>query len=229
MPAPEFHGEDGLGNFDEAQYGIDQIPMRVEKEHAVNAIISAALKYGNELIVLALAPLTNLAIAVRLNQTAMTSIGKLVIMGGAETAVGNTSRWAEYNFRCDPEAAHIVLETFPPKIVYLATWPLTLKYELPPETIGNKETVIGRFLRETWKVALMCGSGRLRMADPIAAFVACFPKKVQSKQMKIRIVLQGEKLGASEVEEVEENGINLVTEIDLECFKEVLVRLMEHH
>jgi purine nucleosidase len=229
MPAPEVHGDDGLGNFDDAAYGIAEIPLRVEQEHAVNALISAAQKYGRELVLLTIGPLTNLALAVRMNPTAMTNIGKLVIMGGSETGVGNTTRWAEYNFRLDPEAAHIVLESFPPKIVYLSSWQLTLNYLLPGELIGSGPNVIARFLRDVWKVCLEFTKGDLLLADPIAAFVTCYPDRVRSKQMKLSIVRHGEKIGASEAEDVSEGGINVVTTIDVDFFKEIFARLAAHH
>jgi purine nucleosidase len=228
-PAPQVHGEDGLGNFDDAGYGIDQVPLRVEKEHAVNALILAAQQYGSDLVVLAIGPLTNLALAARMNPTAMTSIGKLVIMGGSETGVGNTTPWAEYNFRLDPEAAHIVLEVFPPKIVYLSSWQLTLNYVLPRTLIGSGQTVIERFLQDTWKICLEFTKGDLLLADPIAAFVTCYPDRVQSKQMEISIVRDGEKIGASEAVDVSEGGISVVTTIDLDFFKEIFARLRAHH
>lgn len=61
------------------------------------------------LTVLALGPLTNIALAIKMDATFLTNIHALVIMGGAETR-GNVTPTAEYNFYCDPEAAHIVFQ-----------------------------------------------------------------------------------------------------------------------
>ena len=67
-----------------------------------------------ELTLVALAPLTNLALALRLDPTLPSRIARLVVMGGAVNGRGNTERVpAEFNIGFDPEAAHVVFSAWP--------------------------------------------------------------------------------------------------------------------
>lgn len=108
------HGEDGVGNLvrflepdGSARYG----PISTEPiaEPAVDFILDAAREYGEELVLVTLGPLTNVAQACQRDLPSMQSIGKVVVMGGAAGCPGNITPAAEFNFYADPEAAHIVL------------------------------------------------------------------------------------------------------------------------
>ena len=61
--------------------------------------------------ILAIGPLTNIAIVLRLRPDLSAKIGSLTIMGGAVAVPGNTNKTAEFNFWFDPEAASIVLRS----------------------------------------------------------------------------------------------------------------------
>ena len=52
--------------------------------------------------------MTNIAELVRKNQDKLSKIKHCYIMGGSSNALGNVTKFAEYNFRVDPEAADIV-------------------------------------------------------------------------------------------------------------------------
>jgi purine nucleosidase len=60
------------------------------------------------LTVVALGPLTNIALACKLDPSWPSRIQRLVIMGSAEGA-GNVSPTAEFNYHCDPDAAAVVM------------------------------------------------------------------------------------------------------------------------
>jgi inosine-uridine nucleoside N-ribohydrolase len=63
-------------------------------------------------VVAAIGPLTNLALACKLDLSFPQRVKSLYVMGGAERA-GNVTPLSEFNFHCDPEAAHLVLKKFP--------------------------------------------------------------------------------------------------------------------
>jgi purine nucleosidase len=235
MVIPEIQGKDGLGDIVDSDFGIAGIPLRQSPDHAVTGLIAAASLHGAELTVLALGPLTNLAIALRLEPAAVLSIGRLVIMGGAEDRVGNTSRWAEFNFRCDPDAAQIVLSGFPPEKTTIASWRLAVLYgntgDEVEEFMGRTTTVLGRFIRESWKVSLAFNNVTLYMPDPFAAFITCYGERAvkAAKRMKMFVVRHGEQIGMSVAEDVEQGGIQVVTEIDWELYRQVAFAMMDHH
>ncbi len=57
-----------------------------------------------------LGPLTNIAVAMKLNKSFEAKVKNFVIMGGNMEGVGNTTSAAEFNFYADPEAAHVLLK-----------------------------------------------------------------------------------------------------------------------
>jgi inosine-uridine nucleoside N-ribohydrolase len=81
---------------------------------AAGLLIDAARAFPHRLAVLAIGPLTNLALAARLAPDIVPLVGEVVAMGGS---FGAAQPGAEFNLRCDPEAAAIVLH---------AGWPVRL-------------------------------------------------------------------------------------------------------
>ncbi|KAK7065655.1 hypothetical protein SK128_012794, partial [Halocaridina rubra] len=65
---------------------------------------------SDEVIMAALGPLTNLAMAVRLDPSFFSHFTQIYVMGGNTTGEGNITVAGEFNFTCDPEAAKVVLE-----------------------------------------------------------------------------------------------------------------------
>lgn len=98
------HGEDGMGesNFPPPTRGPEPTPA----PEAIVAIVDAD---PGEIEIIAQAPLTNIALAVRLDPELPRKVKRLWIMGGANNFVGNITPAAEFNFYVDPEAAREVL------------------------------------------------------------------------------------------------------------------------
>src|SRR5260370_20836384 len=82
----------------------------VETRWAAEAILETVDRWGPELTVVALGPLTNLAAAAALDVRRLARAGRVVVMGGAVAVPGNVTPAAEFNFFVDPEAAAQVLE-----------------------------------------------------------------------------------------------------------------------
>ncbi|CAK8682908.1 unnamed protein product [Clavelina lepadiformis] len=127
------HGEDGMGGhpdfFPEAS--LDLLDF-VEEDHAVNGIIKLSKKYTGKLKIVATGPLTNIAMAVKLDPELPSRLVGIYIMGGTRFAQGNCTPAAEFNFCMDPEAVFITLDSFSHKCpIHLVNWEYTLENSLP--------------------------------------------------------------------------------------------------
>ncbi len=115
------HGRDGFGDV-----GYDAPRRQAEAEHAALALLRLSHEHAGQLLLVALGPLTNIALALKLDPTLPSRIGRFVVMGGSVTAHGNITAAAEFNIAFDPEAAHIVFQAFP--MIELADWEATVAH-----------------------------------------------------------------------------------------------------
>lgn len=116
------HGQDGFGDI-----GFAEPAAPLANESAALALLRLTRERPGELTLVALGPLTNLALALRLDPSLPDRVARLVVMGGAVTGHGNTGRVpAEFNIGFDPEAAHVVFEAFP--AFDLVDWEATLRH-----------------------------------------------------------------------------------------------------
>jgi len=123
--AVHVHGHDGLGDA-----GFPPSARRVEKEHAARALVRLAGEAPGEINLVAIGPLTNLAVALMLDPKLPAKFKQLIVMGGAIYAQGNTvNLTAEFNVYTDPEAAHIVFNAWP--TFSLVSWETTLAHGFP--------------------------------------------------------------------------------------------------
>lgn len=97
------HGSDGMGNL----FLPPPLGQKVEKS-APEFLVDRVSKYPGEISILALGPLTNLALAIKRDSSFASKVKKVVILGGAFFAAGNVNPAAEANIYGDPEAADIV-------------------------------------------------------------------------------------------------------------------------
>ncbi|HEY1493318.1 MAG TPA: nucleoside hydrolase [Candidatus Solibacter sp.] len=92
-----------------------KISTRKLRRDAVNFLITEIERHPGEVTILALGPMTNIALALRLKPDIETKIKRIVFMGGNIRVAGNATPAAEFNFWFDPEAARIVLRSRIPK------------------------------------------------------------------------------------------------------------------
>ena len=127
-----------------------RISLRKAKPGAVAFLISEIERKPGEVTILALGPMTNIAMALRLRPDLETKIKRIVFMGGAFHVPGNASSNAEFNFWFDPEAARIVLRSRIPKKIMFA---LDICNQAPIrkaefDQIANARTAIASLYRE---------------------------------------------------------------------------------
>src|SRR6476620_43566 len=118
--AEDTHGPQGLG-----YATLPSTDRRLTSHDAAQAWITAAHAYPGELVAIATGPLTNLALALRIEPALPTLLRRLVIMGGAFDYRGNTTPVAEWNISVDPEAAAEVFA------VWSAAWGLEPPKHIP--------------------------------------------------------------------------------------------------
>jgi purine nucleosidase len=111
-----FHGRDGLGD-----HSYPAPHQSAENMHAVDAII-AAVEANPGIVIVTLAPLTNVALALAKKPEIASHVSRCVIMGGAPCCEGNVTPAAEYNIWVDPEAARMVISSGLP--IELVGWQL---------------------------------------------------------------------------------------------------------
>ncbi|OLL28778.1 nucleoside hydrolase [Burkholderia sp. SRS-W-2-2016] len=82
---------------------------KVQRQSAVDFIVDSVKRYPGEVTILAIGPLTNIALATREHPEIVPLIKQIIYMGGAIEVPGNTTPTAEFNWWFDPEAAKTVL------------------------------------------------------------------------------------------------------------------------
>jgi purine nucleosidase len=107
IDAKYVHGDDGLGGARRPE--SQALPASKDGIGELRRAFGDAAAKGEKVDILMIGPLTNLALALRLEPSIVDGIGTLTIMGGNVYGRGNTTPAAEFNIYADPEAAHIVL------------------------------------------------------------------------------------------------------------------------
>ncbi|XP_042206638.1 inosine-uridine preferring nucleoside hydrolase-like isoform X2 [Homarus americanus] len=130
-----FHGTDGFG--DAHLPAIPPASSLLKPQHAVWTLLELVNKYPNEIVLTALGPLTNVALAIRLEPAFTSRLAAIYAMGGNTRGLGNITSAAEFNFICDPESAKVVLEeTLIP--IYLTPWETCLDGVTIPYSLRKK-------------------------------------------------------------------------------------------
>jgi len=118
-----FHFSDGLGDSEEIK-SLQYDDIKISGSQSPLKIIELVKKYPNEINLLCLGPLTNIATAYMLYPEIVNKLKFTYIMGGTTKCFGNHISTAEYNSAYDFISSKIVLENF--KNLILTPWESTL-------------------------------------------------------------------------------------------------------
>ena len=103
--ADDVHGKSGLDG-----PVFEPLTISAEQEHAVNFIIRTIMESDGDVVLVPTGPLTNIAMAMRMEPRIVKKIRHISLMGGS-LDLGNTTPAAEFNIYVDPEAADIVFRS----------------------------------------------------------------------------------------------------------------------
>jgi purine nucleosidase len=190
--APETHGDTGLG------YAKLPAPrLRPIVQHGSDFLIDRILASPGEITLVALGPLTNLALAIRKEPRIVPAVRELIIMGGAIRHEGNTTALAEFNTYVDPHAAHIVYHAGMPTTLV----PLDVTYEciLTPDDVRRLlkiDSPITSFLAESTRFYMEFHDEYQSIEgcvinDPLALALVFLPELCTCQELYVDVDISG--------------------------------------
>ena len=183
------HGKSGLE-------GIDPTNASNLTGDAVERMLEIIRSSPDEITLVTLGPMTNVAQAIRNDPQTMSQLKQVISMGGAIDVPGNMNRVAEFNIFVDPEAADIVMR-FPVKKTLI---PLDACNQVPMqlEDFRRVSNVPLRGLLERMivpyieNIGLDTGIKAALMYDPLTVFFLLRPESCRAKDCNVQIETKGE-------------------------------------
>lgn len=145
LTSEDVHGHDGLGDA-----GVPASQRTPAAGIAAVEIVRQARANPGELTLVAIGPLTNLALALLLDAELPALVPRVVVMGGAVGVPGNVSETGEANIWHDPEAAQLVVEA-PWDVVFVGL-ETTMAAPLPHNVLERIEKADDPRARFAWAI-----------------------------------------------------------------------------
>lgn len=187
-----FHGENGLGD---VELPLPAHPNAPDTP-AWDALHEAALAHPGALRLIAVGPLTNVAIALTKYPDLKTLLHTILIMGGSASH-GNVTPAAEFNIYADPEAAQIVFKSGVP--VVMCGLDVTMQAVLRPkdwdelESFGNRSGKAAKaFVQTAWKSLQKMGLSGVAMHDSCPVFYLVHPELFTAEPAGVYVETQAE-------------------------------------
>lgn len=220
--ASEYHGETGLNG-----YEFPKVKTKAVNRHAVEELRSTILNSKEKIKLIAIGPLTNIALLVTMYPEVKENISELVIMGGS-ISQGNTTSSAEFNIYVDPHAAQIVLQSG----LNITMFGLNVT----SRAILTKEDIIK--IKECGSVGYMLYSllsyyrggsieKGLRMHDVCTIAYLLKPEIFKFKNTYVEVALEGPAIGTTvadlNMKYHKKCNVNVCIDIDSDKFRELLL------
>ncbi|UVI30142.1 nucleoside hydrolase [Paenibacillus spongiae] len=225
--AKHVHGEDGLGG---ALRGASPTG-RAGSMTAAEFMVDQVRRMPGEITIIAVGPLTNLALAIEADPEFVSLVDEVVIMGGAATVPGNVTPYAEANIHSDPEAAAFVFRSGLP--ITMVGLDVTMKTLLPRTRLQewrSDGTELSRFMADAADFYMDAyenfnpGIGGCALHDPLAVGVVIDPSFCKIVAMPIEVDTEdgAPALGQTRVNETgtaaQSPSIHVCVEVDAERF-----------
>jgi purine nucleosidase len=168
--------------------------LRPGDEHGVDYLVRTVMENPGEIHLLAIGPLTNVALALRREPRLFEHLAGLTIMGGASRSPLFPSwRYAEHNILCDPEAALIVLQDPTPKT--LVPLDVTTRVSIRREDVARVRAVGTPFHEavagQVERYPRFAGHGSTFLHDPLAAALLVRSSLCQTTPLRVDVETQG--------------------------------------
>jgi purine nucleosidase len=231
--AQDVHGQDGMGDI-----GLPLSGRSPAEGWAPQVIIDTIRNNPGEITLVAIGPLTNVAIALLMAPDIAELVGRVVCMGGTgEHGPGNISPTAEFNFWVDPEAVRVVLRSGMP--LEFVGWDISIESAVVTADrqeqlralgeLGNFSVDIQATLQSfAWEETRLAGPD---FPDPIAMAHAIDPAPAQMELLGVDIAIGTEPMRGTMI--VDHYGfaqlpknVHVVSHYPEETFFEMLFTLL---
>ena len=190
--AEETHGDGGLG------YAVLPEPkVKPIQESAHDLIIRLVNENPNQITLLCVGPMTNIALALLKQPQITKKIKRIVAMGGSIHYPGNATPQSENNVFCDPESYEIVVNAG----IDLTLVPLDVTYQCLLTTQHIEQITLARpeiknFIKESTRFyiefhAEYQGIQGCAINDPLAAAILIDPTLVENRDYFLSVDLSG--------------------------------------
>ncbi|XP_051168832.1 uncharacterized protein LOC127286443 [Leptopilina boulardi] len=227
-----FFGNDGLGDFE----FTEEIIAKVDKSSlAAVALINLIKLHPGEVTIIALGPVTNLALATRLESAFIENVGELIIMGSSVAGIGNEMPNVEFNFAIDPESNFIVMNSTK-KPCILFPWDTALNSRIDKkwrtEVFGQLNSSSVKFLNKV-EAIYMPKAKSWSSVDTVTVAIAIWPNLIKKSIItNVTPVFDGAAKGSVLVDYRNSTGkpknAKIIQSFDIELFKEKLLLYFSH-
>ena len=190
--AEETHGDGGLGYAVLPESNLEPVA-----ESAHDLIIRLVNENPNQITLLCVGPMTNIALAFLKQPEIAKKVKRIVAMGGSIHYPGNSTPQSEYNVFCDPEAYDVVINAG----IDFTLVPLDVTYQCLLTTQHIEQIISARpeiksFIKESTRFyiefhAEYQGIQGCAINDPLAAAILIDPTLVENKEYFLSIDLSG--------------------------------------
>jgi purine nucleosidase len=190
--AAETHGDTGLGYAKLPEPLIQPIG-----QHGSDFLIEKVLSSPGEITLVAIGPLTNVALAIRKEPKFAKSLKELIVMGGAIRHEGNQTALAEFNTFVDPHAAHIAFHAGIPTMLV----PLDVTYDCiltapDVERLLKTASPISKFIKEATDFYMEYhdayqGIQGCIINDPLALALTFAPELCDYQELPVDVDISG--------------------------------------
>ncbi|CAK1548706.1 unnamed protein product [Leptosia nina] len=225
VPTDRYFGIDGLGDNDTTKYE----PIEAQSDVAAIALINLSKKYSDALTIVTLGPLTNIALAVKLDPDFISRISQAYIAAGYVYTNGLTK--IEFNVKLDVEAYYIVIENGSSDQITLIPSSQIKQYlnvgrKWRRDTFGVIDTDIVRSLNDFERIS-MAQSKDWNLLDPAAMALVLEPSLVLEKKLtRNKVYLCGKLRGKTSNDfKTKSPNARLVYSADKDAYQDFLMKI----
>lgn len=191
--ADHIHGIDGMGDI-----GLPLSGRTPDSHRGIQAMIDAVMSHPGEVELITIGPLTNLALALKIEPGIVDAVKRVVMMGGAAVLPGNVTPLAEFNFWADPEAAHIVATSG--LRFEMAGWDISMAHAVIDDELAAELQSLGELggfavgIQEVLREFCRENTDRdgFDLPDPLAMAIAIDPDMVTRESQRYVDVIHGD-------------------------------------